>query len=160
VDGAELNPAFALALLEHFRAEQLGELVVVAVALLDPRFGDGRELVRAVGFVDVDEAGPLEELDVREVGRHADGAVSMSPPTLAWRQPRGRMNRDVRRSPAGAEEMSGRSQHGELGPQSTQHVGVHHGVERRRLERQAACARRYRGDAVVDGLRSRTNRRR
>jgi hypothetical protein len=152
VEGAELDLAFVLALFERFRTEQLGEGVVVAVALLDPRSGHGREVRRAVGLSDFDEAGPLEQLDVRQMGRDADGSVSMSPPTLACRESWRRMNGDERRPPAWAEEASGCSQHGELGPQSTQHIGVHDGVERRRLERQGPSARRHDGDPVADGF--------
>lgn len=80
VDGAQLDAPFVLALFQFVAAEQIGEGVMVAVALVDPRFSDRGELLGAVGLLDGDEPRPLEELTVGEVAGDGDRAVAVSPP--------------------------------------------------------------------------------
>jgi hypothetical protein len=80
VDGAQLGAPFVLPLCELVGAEQVGERVMMMVALVHPRFSDRRELLGAVGLLDVDEPGPLEERKVGEVAGDGDRAVSVSPP--------------------------------------------------------------------------------
>jgi hypothetical protein len=116
VDGAQLDAAFRLALPELGGVEQRGERVVVALELLDPRSGHGGELCAAVGLVDVDEAGSLEELTLAQVGGDGHGTVAMRAAALPGIEPGRRMDREVGDAPARPEELSGRSQHGELGP--------------------------------------------
>jgi hypothetical protein len=125
----ELDAPFRLALLERGGALELGEGVAMVVAVVEPGLGHRLELSGAVGLIDVDEPGPLEELPTRQVRGDGDRPVAMSAAAkVRWEARRGVDGEECRAS-AGTEEAAGRSQHGELRSQSTQHIGVHHGVE-------------------------------
>ena len=145
----QLDAPFGLAPVELLGAEQLGEGVPLVLALVDPGLGHRHELSGAVGLLDVDETGPLEELPTREMGGDGDRAVAMSASAKARAESGCGVDGEERRAPAGAEKASGCSQHGELGSQSTQHIGVHHRIERARPERQGTGARSNRGHLAV-----------
>jgi hypothetical protein len=119
-------------------------MVVVVVALFDPRARDRGELGSAIGLLDVDEPGTLEQVAVGSVGGDGDGAIAVGAASLAGRESACGVDREEGGTPVRAEEVSGCSQHGELCPQSTQHVGVHYRVEAARREGQGASARRHR----------------
>jgi hypothetical protein len=78
VDGAQLYPAVALALFELGGTQGGDEIVVMLVAVFDPRSRRRRELGRAIDLLDVDEPGALEEVALGEVrsNRHGSGAMS------------------------------------------------------------------------------------
>jgi hypothetical protein len=135
MDGVQLDAPFVLSLFQLVGAEQFGEGVLMSIALVDPRFSDRGELLGAVGVIDVDEPGPLEELPVGEVGGDGDRTVPMRPAAQAGCESGRGIDREERGTSTGAEEMTGCSQHGELRPQSTQHIGVHHGIEGGRPQR-------------------------
>jgi hypothetical protein len=124
-----LDAPFGLPLVERVGALELGEGVAIGLAMVDPRLGHRHELRRAIGLLDVDEPGPLEEFPTREVGGDGDRPVAMSATAIPRAESRCRMDREERRAAARAEKASGCSQHGELRSQSTQHIGVHHSIE-------------------------------
>lgn len=125
----------------HFvGAEEVGEGVVVAVPLVDPRGGDGREISGEVDFVDLDEPGVFEQHSVGEVGGDSDGAVAVGTATQFRVESGCGVDGEEGGPSARSEEVSGCSQHGELGSQSTQDVGVDDGVEHARPQRQGTGA--------------------
>ncbi len=143
----QLCPPFGLALLNHLLAEQRHKVKVVGVPLVDPGAGGGSEFRGVIGLGDLAEPGRLQQLPVRAGGRHGDRAVAGRPAALGGGEPGGWVDGEERCAPAGAENPPACSQHGELGAQSTQHVGVHDRVKGGSGKRRAAGAGPYRGGA-------------
>ena len=136
VDGTRLGSSFPLALFDLDGTEGIHEIVVMLVALVDPGSRHGRELDGAIGLLDVDEPGPLEEVALGKVGGNGDRAVAVGAPASARVESGSGMDGEKGGAPAGTEDVSGCSQHGELGPQSTQHVGVDDDIEAAGSKRQ------------------------
>jgi hypothetical protein len=132
---AQLDAPVVLALIDGGRAVERDEGVVMVVPLLDPRQRHRGELSGAVGLPDAHEPGSLEQLTIRHMAGDGDRPIAVGTTTLAGTQPGGGVDGEERSASPWSEEASGCSQHGELGPQSTQHVGVDHGVERAGMER-------------------------
>jgi hypothetical protein len=63
------------------------------------------------------------------VGGDGHRPVAMSATAKARAESRRGMDGEERRASIAAEKASGCSQHGELCSQSTQHIGVDHGIE-------------------------------
>ena len=77
------------------------------------------------------------------MARDGDGAVAVGAATSAGAQSRRGVDGEERSTSAGTEQESGCSQHGELGPQSTQDIGVDDGVEGAGPEGQGPSGRRH-----------------
>ena len=143
-----MDASFALALFVVRETDEIDEMVVVVFVTFDPRARDGRELDRAIGLIDVDEPGPFEQLSVRKMGGDRDGAITVGAAPPAGAQSGRGMDGEEGGAPAAIEQESGCSQHGELGPESTQHIGVHDGIETAGPEGQRASARCHRRHSV------------
>lgn len=131
----QLGAAFGLSLLVLGDTTQGHELVVMLVVLLDPGPGRGRESGGVVGLFDVDEPGSLQEFALGSVGGDGDRPVAVGATPQLGTESGCRVDGEEGGASAGTKELAGGSQHGELGSQSTQHVGVHDSVEHLRAER-------------------------
>jgi hypothetical protein len=144
LDRAQLCPPFGLPLVYRPLAQQRHEVLAVGFPLVDPGPGHSRELDSAVSLGHLLEPGRVEQLPVRAGGRHRDRAVARCPAPLSTAESCGRVDGEKRRPPSGAEYPPACPQHGELGAQSTQHVGVHDCIKGGRRKGQRAGTARHR----------------
>jgi hypothetical protein len=138
LNGGQHAAPVGLSLRERAGWFQPGQLLSMRLGLGQPGGRSGGEGRGDVELEDVNEPGGAEQPIVVAAHGHRPGPSSPGPAASRRQQPR-RFNDGVEAdATTGPQESSAGSQHGELGPQSTQHVGVDDGVEAVGPERQPA----------------------
>jgi hypothetical protein len=118
-----------LALVEVGDALQADEMLTMAVTLFEPGSGSLRELGRDVDLIDIDEPRIPEQVTVRTVGGDSDRAVAVRAAPLAGVKSGRGVDGEERGAPARTKDVSGCSQHGELGAEASEDIAVDDRVE-------------------------------
>jgi hypothetical protein len=138
VDGGQHAAPVGLSLLESPGRFQPGERLSVGFGLGQPGGGGGGEGRGDVELGNGVEPGGVEQPLVVAAHGHRPGPGGPGPPASRRRQPRRFNDGEEAAASAGPQKPFAGSQHGELGAQSTQHVGVDDGVEAAGSEGESA----------------------
>jgi hypothetical protein len=99
-----LCTAIALASFVLRGAKKVDEMIAVVIPKVDPGCRDESELSRAIGLLDVDETGTLEQLAMVSVGGDGDRAIPVGAAPLGGTQSRCGVDREETRAPSGTEQ--------------------------------------------------------
>ena len=129
VDGGQHAAPVGLSLREGAGWFEPGELPSMRLGLGQPGGGGSGEGRGDIELGDVIEPGGTEQSLVVAAHGHRPGSGGPGPAASRQRQPRRFMDGVEAEASAGSQEPSAGSQHGELGPQSTQHIGMDDHIE-------------------------------
>ena len=152
-DGLNLRPVFRLFLLELGVPFGLAQPRHMSLTRLQPGPRDAQELRCDVGLGGLDEPGATQQLLLLPLGGgDSEGPNPAGTQVIRGGEARGDEDGAKAEPPASLQHPPGFSQHGELGPNSSENVGVNDGVEGVCLEGESGAPGQDEGRAGLEAI--------